>query len=55
MDITYGSGAVKGNVGIDSVLMGGNEATGVHFGLMTTLSGASFLAAKFDGILGMGW
>jgi saccharopepsin len=55
MDIQYGSGAVKGTVGIDNVNMGGLEATGVHFGTMTTESGASFVAAKFDGILGMGW
>lgn len=55
MDIEYGSGSVKGTVGIDNVTMGDLVATGVHFGLMTTCDGASFLAAKFDGILGMGW
>jgi cathepsin D len=55
LDIQYGSGGVKGALGIDTVTWAGAAVTSVTFGEMTTLSGISFVAAKFDGILGMGW
>jgi cathepsin D len=55
LDIQYASGGVKGALGIDTVTWAGAAVTSVTFGEMTTLSGISFVAAKFDGILGMGW
>ncbi len=54
-NITYGSGAVSGYVGQDVATVGGLTATGVLFGQVTHLTGLSFLASKFDGILGMAW
>ena len=51
--IQYGSGGVAGHWSQDTVAVGGVSATGVTFGEATTLSGISFLASKFDGILGM--
>jgi len=53
--ITYGSGSVKGFWSVDSVGVAGVTAKNVIFGEVTTLKGISFLASKFDGILGMGW
>ena len=35
--------------------MGGVVAKGVNFGLIKKLKGISFIAAKLDGILGMGF
>ena len=35
--------------------MAGLTAKGAEIGLVTTLKGISFLASKFDGILGMAW
>lgn len=54
-NITYGSGAVEGFVGIDTVTMAGLKAKEAGFGQITKLHGVSFLASKFDGILGMAW
>ena len=54
-NITYGSGAVSGFVGKDSVWFAGLEAKGALFAQITALQGVSFLASKFDGILGMAW
>lgn len=54
-NITYGSGAVSGYVGQDICTVGGLQAKDALFGQVTHLSGLSFLAAKFDGILGMAW
>lgn len=51
--ITYGSGGVSGIWAEDTVAIGGLSATGVTFGQATSLKGISFLASKFDGILGM--
>ncbi|EAR96068.1 eukaryotic aspartyl protease (macronuclear) [Tetrahymena thermophila SB210] len=51
--IKYGSGSVAGHWSEDTVSLAGLEATGVLFGEATTLNGVSFLASKFDGILGM--
>lgn len=54
-EITYGSGAVSGFLGQDIVSMAGIRAKDVLFGQVTTLIGVSFLASRFDGILGMAW
>ena len=54
-NITYGSGAVSGFVGQDSTFVAGLEAKKSLFAQITTLHGISFLASKFDGILGMAW
>ena len=53
--INYGSGGVKGFFSNDHVSIGGLQAQNITFGEATSLSGVSFLAAKFDGILGMGF
>jgi len=53
--INYGSGGVKGFFSNDHCTMGGLQAQNITFGEATTLSGVSFIAAKFDGILGMGF
>lgn len=55
LEINYGSGGVKGFFSLDHVSLGGVQAQNITFGEATTLSGISFLAAKFDGILGMGF
>lgn len=54
-NITYGSGAVDGVTSDDSVTLAGITAKNVLFGEVTSESGVSFIAAQFDGILGMGW
>jgi len=53
LEIRYGSGAIKGFFSNDVVSLGGVKAKDVVFGEATKLSGVSFIAAKFDGILGM--
>jgi cathepsin D len=55
ISIAYGSGAVKGFLSQDTVNFGGVDVKDITFGEMTTLSGVSFVAAKFDGILGLAW
>jgi len=54
-NISYGSGAVVGYLGYDTVRLAGLEAKNAEIGLITQLKGISFLASKFDGILGMAW
>jgi len=54
-NITYGSGAVAGFVGQDTTWVAGLQAKNSLFAQITTLHGISFLASKFDGILGMAW
>lgn len=54
-NITYGSGAVQGYTGQDNVYFPGIKIEKALFGQITILEGASFLASKFDGILGMAW
>jgi cathepsin D len=54
-NITYGSGAVIGFLGNDNVDVAGLTVKNTLFGQITRLEGISFIAAKFDGILGMGW
>jgi len=55
LEIKYGSGGVKGFFSNDVVSLGGVQAQNITFGEAASLSGVSFLAAKFDGILGMGF
>lgn len=55
LDIEYGSGSCKGTLGIDTVTWAGASITSVYFGEMTSLPGVTWVASKFDGILGMGW
>jgi len=56
-NITYGSGAVEGVLSADTIEVAGEKlvATGFTFGESTVLKGVSFIAARFDGILGMGF
>lgn len=56
-EINYGSGGVKGFVSSDNVSTAEGELTAkkFFFGEATTLSGISFIAAKFEGILGLGY
>jgi cathepsin D len=42
-------------MGYDNVELAGFVAKKAEIGLVTTLKGVSFLASKFDGILGMAW
>jgi len=55
LEIKYGSGAISGFFSNDVVTLGGARAQNVTFGEATSLSGVSFVAAKFDGILGLGF
>lgn len=55
LEIKYGSGGVKGFFSKDHVKIAGLQAKNFSFGEATKLSGLSFIAAKFDGILGMGF
>lgn len=52
-EIQYGSGKVAGIVSNDVVTVAGIQVPNVDFGESTTLSGVSFLAGKFDGIMGL--
>lgn len=54
-NITYGSGGVVGFIGQDNTIVAGLTAKNSLFGQVTRLEGISFLASKFDGILGMAW
>jgi len=54
-DLNYGSGEVAGYWSIDTVNFGGVNIKGVQFGEATKEVGLSFIAAHFDGILGMGY
>jgi cathepsin D len=53
ISIEYGSGGVSGFLDADNVSWGGVTIKDVTFAEMTTLKGVSFVASKFDGILGM--
>lgn len=55
LSITYGSGSISGSLSVDAVTVAGLKAYNQTFGEVTSLNGASFLLAKFDGIMGMGF
>ncbi|KAG2387185.1 hypothetical protein C9374_001517 [Naegleria lovaniensis] len=52
-NITYGTGAVKGYLSQDDVMVGGLYVKNQVFGEVTRELGNTFLNAKIDGILGM--
>eukprot|EP00744_Colponema_vietnamica_P000805 GILI01001400.1.p1 GENE.GILI01001400.1~~GILI01001400.1.p1 ORF type:complete len:377 (-),score=149.38 GILI01001400.1:41-1171(-) len=54
-EIQYGSGAISGFESVDSVTVAGVTVKNQLFGEVTSEKGLSFLAAKFDGIMGMGF
>jgi len=54
-DIQYGSGGVSGFLSQDTLWFGDSEVTDLTFAEVTTEKGFSFMMAKFDGILGLGW
>jgi hypothetical protein len=54
-DLLYGSGEVAGYWSYDTVNFGGAEVKNVTFGQATKEVGLSFIAAQFDGILGMAY
>jgi cathepsin D len=53
--IHYGSGSMEGIVSQDTVCIGSLCAETQKFAEATALPGIAFIAAKFDGILGMGY
>jgi len=53
--IRYGSGACNGYLSVDTVTFGGLGIKNQVFGEATNVPGIAFVAAKFDGLLGMGF
>eukprot|EP00897_Mesotaenium_endlicherianum_P010560 jgi/Mesen1/9532/ME000064S08882 len=53
--LQYGTGSMQGFLSEDSVTLGGLNIKHQVFGEATKEPGLTFLAAKFDGILGMGF
>ncbi|XP_078402318.1 pepsin A-4-like [Cetorhinus maximus] len=55
VSIQYGTGAMKGILGYDTIRISSIAIPGQEFGLSTTEPGGFFSYVKFDGILGMGF
>ncbi|KFV16812.1 Embryonic pepsinogen, partial [Tauraco erythrolophus] len=55
LSIQYGTGAMEGIVGSDTVTVASLVDTNQLFGLSTTEPGQFFVHVKFDGILGLGY
>lgn len=55
LEIRYGSGSMKGYLSTDVLAIGSAQIIDQTFGEATSEPGITFVAAKFDGILGLGF
>lgn len=55
LSIAYGSGSMKGYLSVDDLSLAGLTVKNQTFGEATSLPGLTFVVAKFDGLLGMGF